>query len=48
MQWYWCVFGKRRAKKRPREGDENFGTDDEFHRPREKVLGLVVGLQDLA
>jgi chromosome transmission fidelity protein 18 len=36
-QWDWCVFGKKRGKKRPREGDENFNTEDEYHRPREKV-----------
>jgi chromosome transmission fidelity protein 18 len=37
-QWDWCVFGKRRGKKRPRETNENWdGDEDEYHRPREKV-----------
>jgi chromosome transmission fidelity protein 18 len=36
-QWDWCVFGKKKGKKRPRQGDENFDTEDEYHRPREKV-----------
>jgi len=36
-QWDWCVFGKNKGKKRPRDGDENFNAEDEYHRPREKV-----------
>jgi len=41
-QWDWCVFGKRRNKKRPREDDENYDLEDEYHRPREKVRWLVI------
>ena len=37
-QWDFCVFGKKKGKKRPRDDDENFNPDDEYHRPREKVL----------
>jgi chromosome transmission fidelity protein 18 len=37
-QWDWCVFGKKKSKKRLREDDENFNPDDEYHRPREKVM----------
>jgi len=37
-QWDWCVFGKRKTKKRQREDDENYNPDDEYHRPREKVI----------
>lgn len=37
-QWDWCVFGNTRGKKRPRNGDENYNENDEYHRPREKVL----------
>ncbi|KAJ6624531.1 hypothetical protein B0H10DRAFT_1943134 [Mycena sp. CBHHK59/15] len=39
-QWDWCVFGKTRGKKRPREDDEAFDAADEYHRPREKLLLL--------
>ncbi|KAJ7632861.1 P-loop containing nucleoside triphosphate hydrolase protein [Roridomyces roridus] len=39
-QWDWCVFGKMKGKKRPREGDEGFDATDEYHRPREKLLLL--------
>ncbi|KAI9571435.1 P-loop containing nucleoside triphosphate hydrolase protein [Boletus coccyginus] len=41
-QWDWCVFGKIRNKKRPREDDENYDPEDEYHRPREKLL-LISG-----
>ncbi|KAH0830674.1 P-loop containing nucleoside triphosphate hydrolase protein [Lanmaoa asiatica] len=41
-QWDWCVFGKRRNKKRPREDDQNYDPEDEYHRPREKLL-LISG-----
>ena len=37
-QWDFCVFGKKKGKKRPRDDDENYNPDDEYHRPREKVL----------
>jgi chromosome transmission fidelity protein 18 len=36
-QWDWCVFGKKKGKKRMREGDENFNTEDAYHRPQQKV-----------
>ncbi|EGN95576.1 hypothetical protein SERLA73DRAFT_60018, partial [Serpula lacrymans var. lacrymans S7.3] len=39
-QWDWCVFGRRKSKKRPREGDENHNPDDEYHRPHEKLFLL--------
>ncbi|KAF9447866.1 P-loop containing nucleoside triphosphate hydrolase protein [Macrolepiota fuliginosa MF-IS2] len=39
-QWDYCVFGKKKGKKRQRDGDENFNTDDEYHRPGEKILLL--------
>jgi hypothetical protein len=39
-QWDFCVFGKKKGKKRPRDDDENYNPDDEYHRPREKVLYL--------
>lgn len=39
-QWDWCVFGKTRNKKRPREDDQNYDPEDEYHRPREKVRCL--------
>ncbi|KAG2747917.1 P-loop containing nucleoside triphosphate hydrolase protein, partial [Suillus brevipes Sb2] len=41
-QWDWCVFGKKKSKKRLREDDENYNSDDEYHRPREKLL-LISG-----
>ncbi|KAF8447842.1 P-loop containing nucleoside triphosphate hydrolase protein [Boletus edulis BED1] len=41
-QWDWCVFGKRRNKKRHREDDQNYDPEDEYHRPREKLL-LISG-----
>ncbi|KAH7921370.1 P-loop containing nucleoside triphosphate hydrolase protein [Leucogyrophana mollusca] len=41
-QWDWCVFGKKKSKKRQREDDENFNPDDEYHRPKEKLL-LISG-----
>ncbi|KAG1814886.1 P-loop containing nucleoside triphosphate hydrolase protein [Suillus variegatus] len=41
-QWDWCVFGKKKSKKRLREDDENYNPDDEYHRPREKLL-LISG-----
>ncbi|KAJ7510162.1 P-loop containing nucleoside triphosphate hydrolase protein [Mycena galericulata] len=39
-QWDWCVFGKTKGKKRPRDDDEAFDAEDEYHRPREKLLLL--------
>ncbi|KAJ3576874.1 hypothetical protein NP233_g105 [Leucocoprinus birnbaumii] len=39
-QWDFCVFGKKKGKKRQRTGDENSNPDDEYHRPREKILLL--------
>jgi chromosome transmission fidelity protein 18 len=39
-QWDWCVFGKRRGKKRPVDSAWEPNTEDEFHRPREKVRRL--------
>lgn len=38
-QWDWCVFGKKKGKKRAREEDEDSLMDpnDEYHRPRDKV-----------
>ncbi|KAN0077179.1 P-loop containing nucleoside triphosphate hydrolase protein [Tylopilus felleus] len=41
-QWDWCVFGKKINKKRTREDDENYDPEDEYHRPREKLL-LISG-----
>jgi chromosome transmission fidelity protein 18 len=41
-QWDWCVFGKRKSKKRMREDDENYNPDDEYHRPREKVVIHII------
>jgi hypothetical protein len=38
-QWDWCVFGKKRGKKRLRDGDENLNTEDPYHRPQQKVRG---------
>ncbi|KAF7338056.1 Chromosome transmission fidelity protein 18 [Mycena venus] len=35
-QWDWCVFGKTKGKKRPRDDDEAFDAADEYRRPREK------------
>ncbi|KAJ6525742.1 P-loop containing nucleoside triphosphate hydrolase protein [Mycena capillaripes] len=39
-QWDWCVFGKTKGKKRPRDDDEAFDAADEYRRPREKLLLL--------
>ncbi|KAJ7087754.1 P-loop containing nucleoside triphosphate hydrolase protein [Mycena epipterygia] len=39
-QWDWCVFGKTKGKKRPRDDDDAFDAADEYHRPREKLLLL--------
>ncbi|KAJ6597213.1 P-loop containing nucleoside triphosphate hydrolase protein [Mycena vulgaris] len=39
-QWDWCVFGKTKGKKRPRDDDEAFDAADEYHRPKEKLLLL--------
>ncbi|KAJ7685460.1 P-loop containing nucleoside triphosphate hydrolase protein [Mycena polygramma] len=39
-QWDWCVFGKTRGKKRPRDDDESFDAADEYRRPKEKLLLL--------
>ncbi|KAL4266142.1 AAA+ ATPase domain-containing protein [Pleurotus pulmonarius] len=38
--WDWCVFGRKKGKKRAREGDEELYDDDEYHRPRDKLLLL--------
>ncbi|KAI6127764.1 P-loop containing nucleoside triphosphate hydrolase protein [Pisolithus croceorrhizus] len=38
-QWDWCVFGRQR-KKRARERDDNYNAEDEYRRPREKLLLL--------
>ena len=40
-QWDFCVFGKNKGKKRPRDDDENYNPDDEYHRPREKVIAPI-------
>ncbi|KIL00951.1 hypothetical protein PAXRUDRAFT_821161 [Paxillus rubicundulus Ve08.2h10] len=40
-QWDWCVFGKRN-KKRARENDQHYDPEDEYHRPKEKLL-LISG-----
>lgn len=40
-QWDWCVFGKRKTKKRPREDDQDYDPEDEYHRPKEKVRWLI-------
>ena len=37
-QWDWCVFGKKKSRKRPRPDDENYDKDDEYHRPPQKVV----------
>ncbi|KAF8891293.1 P-loop containing nucleoside triphosphate hydrolase protein, partial [Infundibulicybe gibba] len=39
-QWDWCVFGKRKGKKRARDDDEDPTGGDEYHRPKEKLLLL--------
>ncbi|KAK0239840.1 P-loop containing nucleoside triphosphate hydrolase protein [Armillaria nabsnona] len=39
-QWDWCVFGKSKGKKRVRDDDENVDFEDEYHRPKEKILLL--------
>ncbi|KAK0463823.1 P-loop containing nucleoside triphosphate hydrolase protein, partial [Desarmillaria tabescens] len=39
-QWDWCVFGKSKGKRRARDGDENVDFEDEYHRPKEKILLL--------
>ncbi|TFK42329.1 P-loop containing nucleoside triphosphate hydrolase protein [Crucibulum laeve] len=39
-QWDWCVFGNKKGKKRTRDADENADEQDEYHRPREKLLLL--------
>lgn len=37
-QWDFCVFGSKKGKKRAREDDQNYNPDDDYHRPKEKVL----------
>ncbi|KAA1469409.1 hypothetical protein DENSPDRAFT_796002 [Dentipellis sp. KUC8613] len=37
-EWDYCVFGKRKGKKRAREGEDKFAPEDEFQRPQEKIL----------
>ncbi|KAF7295433.1 AAA domain-containing protein [Mycena indigotica] len=41
-QWDYCVFGKNKGKKRAREDEEEIAYDvnDEYRRPREKLLLL--------
>jgi chromosome transmission fidelity protein 18 len=41
-QWDWCVFGRKRGRKRPRDGNENFDKEDEYHRPQEKVSIILI------
>ncbi|KAF7974845.1 hypothetical protein HWV62_11223 [Athelia sp. TMB] len=41
-QWDFCVFGSKKGKKRPRDDDDNFNSEDDYHRPREKLL-LISG-----
>jgi len=36
-EWDFCVFGKRKGKKRARESEVRTAPEDEFHRPPEKV-----------
>lgn len=44
-QWDFCVFGKKKGKKRIRDDDdENFNADDEYHRPKEKVILNILRL----
>ncbi|TFK54597.1 P-loop containing nucleoside triphosphate hydrolase protein [Heliocybe sulcata] len=38
-EWDWCVFGKKKGKKRARD-DQDLDYNDEFHRPRERILLL--------
>lgn len=39
-QWDWCVFGKKKCKRRAKTAEEeSFHEEDEYHRPREKVCG---------
>lgn len=33
----YCVFGKKKGKKRAREGDDDLKQQDQYHRPHEKV-----------
>ncbi|KAJ8523102.1 hypothetical protein ONZ45_g367 [Pleurotus djamor] len=41
--WDWCVFGRNnKGKKRARDGEEELWDNDEYHRPREKLL-LISG-----
>ncbi|TFY71375.1 hypothetical protein EVG20_g1639 [Dentipellis fragilis] len=37
-EWDYCVFGKRKGKKRAREGEDKFAPEDEYQRPQEKIL----------
>ncbi|KAL4077289.1 P-loop containing nucleoside triphosphate hydrolase protein [Scleroderma yunnanense] len=41
-QWDWCVFGKKRHKKRARDEKDNYNSEDEYRRPGEKLL-LISG-----
>lgn len=36
-EWDYCVFGKKKGKKRAREGDDDLKQQDQYHRPHEKV-----------
>lgn len=36
-QWDWCVFGKKKSKKRTLDSEKNDNQEDEYCRPKEKV-----------
>jgi chromosome transmission fidelity protein 18 len=46
-QWDWCVFGRKRGRKRPRDGNENLDKEDEYHRPQEKVSIILIYTKSL-
>lgn len=46
-QWDFCVFGKKKGKKRPRDDDATFNADDEYHRPKEKVILVILRIYNL-
>ncbi|THH17123.1 hypothetical protein EW146_g3644 [Bondarzewia mesenterica] len=39
-EWDYCVFGKRKAKKRTRDAGQSDLPEDQYQRPREKILLL--------
>ncbi|KIJ35765.1 hypothetical protein M422DRAFT_261949, partial [Sphaerobolus stellatus SS14] len=41
-EWDFCVYGKRKPKGKQRadEGEHDYGPEDEYHRPRERILLL--------